>query len=30
LGEHETLRYSPHQRAYEELEGGEVFHRRVR
>jgi len=30
LGEHETLRYTPHQRAYDELEGNEMFHRRVR
>jgi len=30
LGDHETLRYTPHQRAYEGLDGSETFHRRVR
>jgi chemotaxis protein methyltransferase CheR len=30
LGEHETLRNTPHQRAYEGVEGSDVFHRRVR
>ena len=30
LGDNETLRYTPHQRAYEELDGFESFFRRVR
>jgi chemotaxis protein methyltransferase CheR len=30
LGENESLRYTPHQRAYDELEGGGAFFRRVR
>jgi chemotaxis protein methyltransferase CheR len=30
LGENESLRYTPHQRAYEGLEGSETFYRRVR
>ena len=30
LGANESLRYSPHQRAYEELAGTETFYRRIR